>query len=135
MIIEKQVCSLELAERLRGLGVNQESVFYHVYRRNQNVDAKTWFLYSADHINEGKVWNSHIGEFAPIKLLIEKQLAAFTVAELGEMLPEAFLWDGRKQVGLHCGKYSGGWHVYYIAGGKRVHFERGFTEAEPVQRC
>jgi hypothetical protein len=70
------------------------------------------------------------GEFAPIKLLIEKQLAASTVAELGEMLPEACLWDGRKQVGLHCGKYSGGWHVYYIAGGKRVHFEGGFTEAE-----
>jgi hypothetical protein len=134
MKLEKQVCCLELANRLKELGVKQESLYSHVFRRNQNVDAKAWFLYSSERIREGKVWDSKIGELMPIQLLIEKEIAAFTVAEVGEMLPEAFLWDGTTQVGLYCGKYTEGWHVYYKAAGKRIHYEDGRTEADARAR-
>ena len=63
-----------------------------------------------------------------------RDVAAFTVAELGEMLPECFLWNGETQVTLTGSKYSGGWHVTYMSTkfqGKRAinHFEDGDTEA------
>lgn len=79
---------MEVAKKLKDLGVKQESLFYHVYRRNKNVDAKAWFVVSSDQIKEGTVWDSHKSEFARIEPLIEKQISAFTVAELGEMLPK-----------------------------------------------
>lgn len=46
------------------------------------------------------------------------------------MLPEAFLWEDTTQAGLYCGKYTGGWHVFYKAAGKRIHYEDGHTEVE-----
>jgi hypothetical protein len=60
MKLEQQVCSLDLAKRLKELGVKQESLFYwsddviYIHKRR---DAKDWY-------------------------------SAFTVAELGEMLPD-----------------------------------------------
>ena len=64
-----------------------------------------------------------------------KKIAAFTAAELGEMLPEAFLWEGTTQVSFSCAKYTGGWHVYYRSvkfQGKRSvdHYEDGTSEAD-----
>ncbi len=64
MELEKQVVSLELARRLKELGVRQQSVFY-------------W--------DEGNGVEDRL-EYSPGTPLLEL-VSAFTVAELGEMLP------------------------------------------------
>ncbi len=66
--LEKQVCSLELAKRLKELGVKQESLFYYaIYKRKLNP------VYRNQLILDG--------------VSLEGLLSAFTVAELGGMLP------------------------------------------------
>lgn len=73
MKLEKQVCSLELARKLRGLGVKQESLFDWVGNSVFPTDRIDFHLEYGDH-------NYDI------------YYAAFTVAELGEMLPEYEEW-------------------------------------------
>lgn len=68
MKLENQVCSLELAKRLKELGVKQESYFY---------------------------WDK-----TPMLLIGQRPekfgcISAFTVAELGEMLPWYLMIDGK----------------------------------------
>lgn len=88
MPLEKQCTNLEISKCLKELGVKQESLFYWIFRRNQNVEAKAWFLHSEEYIKNGKVWDTKNSKSVPIEPLIEKQYSAFTVAELGEMLPK-----------------------------------------------
>ena len=64
MPVEHQVCSHELAKRLAELGVRQESVFWWVDRK---------LMYTGGRASHAP---RHGG------------IAAFTVAELGEMLPD-----------------------------------------------
>ena len=66
MKLENQVCSLELAKKLKELGVKQESYFYWQEFEGQVA------LRSAYRGNE---------------LPRDDRYSAFTVAELGEMLP------------------------------------------------
>lgn len=66
MRIENQVCSLELAKRLKELGVKQESSLFWTERWMPH-QTQDWLLDLNRHGN---------------------QIAAFTVAELGEMIPE-----------------------------------------------
>lgn len=65
---EKQVCSKESGNRLKELGVKQDSLFYWEY--------------------------AHVGIKEPFYFVTEepfqKQCSAFTVAELGEMFPDEF---------------------------------------------
>jgi hypothetical protein len=69
MTLEQQVTSLELSNRLKELSVKQVSYFKWVLRRG------TW-----------SVWDE--GMRSEYETGIEKEYsAAFTVAELGEMLP------------------------------------------------
>jgi len=68
MRLEDQVCSLDLARRLKELGVRQESVFRH--------DTKLGKL----------AWRGDI-QIAPVEFG-DRYISAFTVAELGEMLPK-----------------------------------------------
>lgn len=78
MDIEKQVCSLELAKQLKELGVKQESLWYweNGYRE-----------YAYGHKNyqkdDGCLWR--LLNFQPA--VSKEYCSAFTVAELGEMLP------------------------------------------------
>jgi hypothetical protein len=73
MRIENQVISLEIANKLKKLGVKQESLFYWVTTFTQPY-----------HI-------SYTGGFDSELLPDHNDYAsAFTVAELGEMLPEYF---------------------------------------------
>ncbi len=60
MKLENQVCSLELAKKLKGLGIKQESLFQWSW---DNEDYR--LVYNKPHLD---------------------LFAAFTVAELGEML-------------------------------------------------
>lgn len=64
MKLESQVCSLELAKKLKALGVKQKSYAYWI---------------------EGKLLA--IGEENPATYWSVPYISAFTVAELGEMLP------------------------------------------------
>ncbi len=73
MELEKQVCSLELAKKLKELGVKQESLF------NWNPqDGEHWII----------VMGYPIAERDVLKKIKERYVSAFTSAELGEMLPE-----------------------------------------------
>ena len=68
MKLEQQCCSLELAKRLKELGVKQESFFYYYY----STILKSWLI--------------------SVHKDIERDLddiSAFTVAELGNMFPFA----------------------------------------------
>jgi hypothetical protein len=71
MKIEAQVCSLEFAKKLMELGVKQESLFSWANTIGQK-DQRCWRI-------EPKIEDAMMG-----------YLSAFTVAELGEMLPPAF---------------------------------------------
>lgn len=71
MNLEKQVCSLELAKRLKELKFKQESLFYHV-RLTDTPDAREhWLL-------RDRKWG--VGAL--------EEYSAFTVAELGQLLPD-----------------------------------------------
>jgi hypothetical protein len=68
MKLEQQVCSLELAQKLKKLGVKQESLYY-------------W----SDHTIPATLWNEGaINKMADDFSLLD---SAFTVAELGLLLP------------------------------------------------
>lgn len=101
MKLEKQVCSLELAKKLKELGVKQESIFYWTrsYTRKTGVfqaDSKYYLAYSKNK-----------------KYYAEYECSAFTVAELGEMLPEeiekdgfVYTWLPSKEDGTYWFSYS-----------------------------
>jgi hypothetical protein len=71
MKIEDQVCSLELAARLKGLGVRQESYFIWQSTQGVGVGVVDWRVIPAfqDGISESY-----------------EDISAFTVGELGEMI-------------------------------------------------
>lgn len=69
MKLETQVCSLELAQKLKALGVKQESAF--VWEHVKEAGAQK-FSYQLGFINNGRHY-------------IAANVAAFTVAELGDM--------------------------------------------------
>jgi hypothetical protein len=83
MKLEQQACSLELAKRLRKLGVKQESLFWWVrwldfggagksYPQGDVLAYKNDPLLAPKHHSDGELYR------------------AFTVAELGEMLPHGY---------------------------------------------
>ena len=88
MTIEQQVCSLELAKRLKELGVKQESLFVYI---------KTKHAKGIYYVTEA---------IKPLLAMPDTEwYSAFTVAELGEMLPASFDWTGTN-VFVEFGKSS-----------------------------
>lgn len=69
MELEQQVASLELCKKLKSLGVKQESLFWYLD------------MYDGSH---------HTLYYKQLTKVIDYYTAAFTVAELGEMLPAWF---------------------------------------------
>jgi hypothetical protein len=114
MPLEHQVCSRELAKRLEELGVRQESVFWWVDRTLTYTDGRT----------------------APAQL--KGGIAAFTVAELGEMLPDDLsipAKNGKPHTHwLRFGRYRGAGQRFWCAypgGTARTNLEeRAYTEAD-----
>ena len=80
MKLEQQVCNLELSKKLKELGVKQESIFYW------RLDDSRLFQgeFYEDNIQYGITfcYDSSLGSLNP-----DTHISAFTVAELGEMLP------------------------------------------------
>ena len=110
MTLEQQVTSLEISKRLKELGVKQESLFWWHHERLEDTD-------------EVDSWGeNHLGVWQNV-------VSAFTVAELGEMLPEVI----RKDEWLTCEKTIGGvWKISYsyFDGVNRDNFQTADTEAD-----
>jgi hypothetical protein len=87
MELEKQVCSLELAERLKELGMKQESLFWWVEMIYAKIDERghtentkpLWDIVNS----EVAAWNDR-----------RPRISAFTVAELGELIPPTLHLNG-----------------------------------------
>lgn len=115
MTLEQQVCSLGYAKRLKELGVKQESYFWWV------------ILHPGSLVLPGPRWEvKDIQDFVHWKDKDYIAYSAFTVSELGEMLPEQTdigFFRQEKDIGDN-GEY---WRVLYYD------FEEPFFETEPVE--
>lgn len=105
---EKQVCSLELAKKLKGLDVEQESNLYwvaEVFRCGGYTG--DFYLHDCESSYK-KEWlkEERKGNYYP----------AFTASELGEMLP-----GNINEAELRIRKSKGGYAVYY-GSKKELHF-------------
>lgn len=76
MKLENQVCSLELAKKLKELGAKQESAFYW---------GETSGLITEEEYLDFEDFASSIGK--PQGTRVERHFPAYTATELGEMLP------------------------------------------------
>lgn len=116
--LEKQVTGLELSKRLEALGVKQESLFYWC----QSID-DSWHISYEDSVC--------------LKALYKKY-SAFTVAELGKILPNKIKRTDEKRTvypydflewpkPCPANKWKG--YIYRAEGGAEKHF-KGETEVD-----
>jgi len=106
MLLKNQVCSRELSKKLKDLKVKQESCFYwYNSERLQLLDIdrnREYFnvilpefrlKYGKDFIygREYAISDSDLSNFKEANDETEESYSAFTLAELGEMLPENYL--------------------------------------------
>lgn len=110
MTLEQQVTSLELSKRLRELGVKQESFFGWYFPNEDKIrkDEK-WDAPNIQIVGSGNEWAWH-----------DLQYSAFTVAELGELLPwyieSRFLEDADKWLEIQKDENADGsarWNISY----------------------
>jgi hypothetical protein len=80
MKIENQVCKLGQAKRLKELGVIQDAIWFWVYPENEKMISSTFGVYH--HLQARDIVGDNEGDQFDDDLA-----AAFTVAELGAMLP------------------------------------------------
>jgi len=119
MKIEDQVCSLELAKKLKELGVGQESLFHW-------EDCPNPKKYGHSEWEIKNEWDTHFvnSGWGP---------AAFTVAELGEMLPYQIGEVDKDDEGwMQCWKDENGLWAYQIimVGIALKHIVRDKNEAD-----
>lgn len=90
MLLESQVCSLEQSEKLKKLGIVQDANFF--WGKYLSKSKTKMVLYSKNDILNMALIDRYI--IPPININVwikEKKLfAAYTVAELGVMLPEYY---------------------------------------------
>ena len=130
MTLSSQVVSLPLAKRLKELGVKQESYFYYWYPVGMVMDAKNIpyqdkVVRKWHNVRDQYLSVSHEGECECLPFY-----AAYTVAEIGEMLP----WRIGDS-GLEFVKKSSEWEAYYRPWsqwemGGRNHLIEANTEAD-----
>ncbi len=97
MKIGKQVTSLELSKKLKELGIKQESYFYWWQPLE---DDKHWELVVFKELPSGFQ--------QPNESVENRRASAFTVAELGELLPHAINYAE-----LSCHKDETKWIIHY----------------------
>ena len=117
MNLKNQVCSLKLAKKLKELGVKQESLWWWVDYTDTsilpiNLEHRIR-LVTKETMVELKTHNKKYPHCATIKKL--KIYSTFTVAELGEMLPETI-----EKYDLTITKIGKNWRVNY---GKEEEFD------------
>jgi len=98
MNIEDQVVSVEVAKKLKEIGVEQESLFYWRVWNDETVDCAIGY---EDY------------DFSGAGRKIVERISAFTVAELMEQLP-AVIETKAGRYRLTIEKYEPRWYVSYI---------------------
>jgi hypothetical protein len=125
MRIEDQVTSLELAKRLKELGVRQESLF--------------WWVDEGRYVPSWRVKFKKKAQVHWASRQEERFVSAFTVAELGELLPQRlFFEDGYFYGNVYFETYplntTSGWLCNYVATRGTVlinpYLEEAHTEAD-----
>lgn len=118
MTLEEQVCSLELAKKLKELGLVQKSHFHWfptvAFRKETLLEKNEHFSIVESEV--AAVIDEWYVSCDPAEEMRENY-SAFTVAELGEMLPLS-LWSGKKEYWLTTRRWSHGWEVDYITKGE-----------------
>lgn len=120
MQLEKQVVSLELARRLKELGVRQESLFSWLYADVRSGDM--WYVDLTD--------KEHMIELP--------EYSAFTVAELGKLLPKKVIWKKRKTpffLSISWDYVSNKWRYSYANQKANECIEMFFEETEADARA
>lgn len=100
MELESQVTSLEISQKLKMLGVKQESYFVWLCNRPQRRNEEKW------EIKKTEDWKlENVFDWYP----------AFSCSELGEMLPKGLVGrNGYPGTALHIGrKYPDDWFCGY----------------------
>lgn len=136
MKLEKQVSNLELSKRLKELGVKQESIYTWVESFGDNKTYK-------DGTKDGEykltdfcrcVSNYYARGYESD---IHPMYHAYTVAELGEMLPDMFIWADGSKVQIASGKIiekidQNKWATIIVPADPRhrLHIEKAETEAD-----
>lgn len=108
MKLEQQVCSLELSKRLKELGFEQESLFYWYGARKFN-------LIMNSEIRD-ILWDERCFENLTETAELKERFSAYTVAELGEMLPETIDQnddDSPYFLNIHKEKDNDLWQIRY----------------------
>ena len=88
MKLENQIVNLELSKKLKELKVKQESIFYHMENTALPSDNKIMYFRETKSYQIRK-------DKAIISAGVIKYISAFTVAELGEMLPAGHIDTAR----------------------------------------
>jgi hypothetical protein len=111
MLLEKQVTSLEPSKRLKELGVKQDSLFaWYQYRDSVYCEYR-------EHKASCDAQSTYHDGYAKLPIEI---CAAFTVAELGGMLPRTIQWhDLEHTLSYSIDDYG---HKGFL---HRVHYKRG----------
>ena len=119
MKLEQQVCSLDLAKRLKEFGVKQESYFYWWTKDWNDREVKP-AIHTSSRVQSG---NSTIP--------VPDCYSAFTVAELGEMLPD-IVGDAWLMCSFckNAGKYDVEYVQWVNSSLHHIYSERGENEAD-----
>lgn len=111
MTLEQQVTSLELSKKLRDLGVKQDGIYAYYFNKGHYVGSKI-------QPDEPHYLDKNTGyEFLQYPTMFE--CSAFTVAELGEMLPEGYF-----TAPFLKGKKHNWWAGFYVEDGDAIHQEK-----------
>ena len=93
MELEQQVCSLELAKKLKELGIKQKSYFY--WKTDLTTEKSQHYM--KPYLSEEPDEYAKLKKIGSIPDLVYQHYvelySAFTVAELGEMLPNSFTFE------------------------------------------
>lgn len=132
MNLSDQVCSLKTAKRLKELGVRQESLFFYQNQPyDDGEDEMNILITEVRHENNG---NSIMNTYDKEEFEDQPTYSAFTVAELGEMLPFQIKVKGKSyyySVGQisPANQYMPRHEVNYSYGDECIYLEREDTEA------
>ncbi len=119
MNLEQQVTSLEISKKLKELGVKQKSLFYHYQKKRP----KNPNMHEFDYCQKDQKWCLW---WKPLKQegRLYRIYSAFTVAELGGMLPNVLqIEDGGSTVWLEIIKITK-WEVQYVEGSAEPIFKK-----------
>src|SRR6266511_2994894 len=109
MNLEKQVVSLELAKKLKELGVKQESLF--------------WWCLDHEPIKIHYRRGATIPDYFPVK---KEEVSAFTIAELGEIMK-----DKGMGVTAHTNLVKSEW---WVRGGEWIVEKQKYSNLETDER-